>query len=138
MPASTTEVVEERVMALLNQARIKRGLPAYRHDAILALAARNHCQSMARLNFFDHDSPVRAQREVNDRVRAAGGEDGNLGENLYWCKGLSEGKVGGSVLAEWLSSADHRETVLSNEYCRAGVGAYHRGKEFWVTLVCED
>lgn len=138
LPATTGEAVEQRVMLLINQARSKRGLAPYRSDAILASAARQHSQNMARFNFFDHDSPVRNQREVQDRVVAAGGVDGSFGENLYWCSGLAETRVGGSVLAEWLSSAEHRDTVLSSEYSKAGVGAFRRGKEFWVTLVCED
>lgn len=130
--------MERSVLILLNQARAKRGLPAYDVDATLTTAARTHCLDMARFNFFDHDSPVRGHREVNDRVIAAGGKDGSFGENLYWSRGLAESKVGGSVLAEWLSSADHRDTVLSTEYSLMGVGAYRRGQEFWVTLVCED
>ena len=133
-----SEAVERAVMNLLNQARTKRGLPAYEADTALSGAARMHSQEMARFNFFDHDSPVRGHREVNDRVLAAGGKDGSFGENLYWCSGLAEAKVGGSVLAEWLSSPEHRDTVLSSEYSMAGVGAFHRGKEYWVTLVCEE
>jgi uncharacterized protein YkwD len=125
-------------MKLLNQSRAKRGLPDYATDTILASAARMHSQEMARFNFFDHDSPVRGHREVNDRVLAVGGKDGSFGENLYWCSGLADAKVGGSVMAEWLSSPDHRDTCLSTDYTIAGVGAFHRGKEFWVTLVCEE
>ncbi|MBS2034833.1 hypothetical protein JST97_07590 [bacterium] len=125
-------------MNLLSQARVKRGLPRYEWDPVLAKAARIHSENMARFNFFDHQSPVRNQREVNERVIFAGGTDGNFGENIYWCSGLAQNRVGPSVVAEWLSSEEHRETLLSREYSSAGVGAYHRGKEFWVTLVCKD
>ncbi len=125
-------------MSLLTQARSKRGLPPFVWDSSLASAARLHSQNMARFNFFDHDSPVKNQREVNDRVRFVGGQDGNFGENLYWCSGLSQNRIGPSVLAEWLSSPEHRDTVLSPEYSSAGVGAYQRGKECWVTLVCRE
>lgn len=138
LPATVSDTVERAVMNLLNQSRSKRGLSAYTPDPVLASAARTHCQEMARFNFFGHDSPVRGHREVNDRVLAAGGKDGNFGENLYWCSGLAEAKIGGSVLAEWLSSPEHRDTVLSSEYSIAGVGAFRRGKECWVTLVCEE
>lgn len=138
LPAGVSDALERAVMNLINQSRSKRGLPPYTADPILAAAARTHCQDMARFNFFDHDSPVRGHREVNDRVLDAGGKDGNFGENLYWCSGLAESKIGGSVLAEWLSSPEHRDTVLSPEYSLAGVGAFHRGKEWWVTLVCEE
>ncbi|MFN8611340.1 MAG: CAP domain-containing protein, partial [Vulcanimicrobiota bacterium] len=117
---------------------VKRGMTPYLAEEVLARAARTHSQNMARFNFFDHVSPVKGQAEVSDRVVAAGGRDGNLGENLYWCSGLPEARIGGSVIAEWLSSPDHRDTVLSTEYTRAGVGAFHRGKEYWVTLVCQD
>lgn len=138
LPATTSDVVERAVINLLNECRNKRGLPVYSVDASLTSAARLHCQEMARFNFFDHDSPVHGHREVNDRVVAVGGKDGNLGENLYWCSGLHEAKVGDSVLAEWLSSPGHRDTALSSEYRLAGVGAFHRGKEYWVTLVCQE
>lgn len=138
LPATVSETVERAVVTLLNQARAKRKLAPYSEDAVLASAARTHSQNMARFNFFDHESPVRGQREVNDRVVAAGGRDGNFGENLYWCSGLAESRIGGSVIAEWLSSPDHRDTVLSSDYTHAGVGAFHRGKEYWVTLVCQE
>lgn len=137
LPAPSSSALEQAVLVLVNQARVKRHLTAYRSDPVLAEAARVHCQNMARFNFFDHDSPVAGQREVNDRVIAAGGGDGDFGENLYWCRGMLESRVAGSVLAEWLSSTDHRDTVLSQEYSKVGVGAFHRGKEFWVTLVCQ-
>lgn len=125
-------------MNLLTQARSKRGLSPFIWDSRLAGAARMHSQNMAKLNFFDHDSPVKNQREVNDRVKLLGGEDGNFGENIYWCSGLPQNRVGPSVIAEWLSSEEHRDTLLSPEYSSAGVGAYQRGKECWVTLVCSD
>ena len=138
MPATVSEKVEQTVLFLINQNRIKRDLRTYDADEILAKAARRHCQNMARLNFFDHDSPVPNQADVTARVIAEGGHDGNLGENLYWCRGMPDNRVAPSVMAEWLSSPEHRDTVLSREYNKAGVGAFRRGKEFWVTLVCSD
>jgi len=137
-PIRFSDIVEGSVMNLLTQARSKRGLTPFNWDPCLASAARLHSQNMAKFNFFDHDSPVKNQREVNDRVRFVGGQDGNFGENIYWCSGLPQNRVGASVIAEWLSSAEHRDTLLSPEYSYAGVGAYQRGKECWVTLICRE
>jgi len=135
---TVSEKLEQTVLSLINQQRTKRTLRPYDQDDVLARAARGHCQNMARLDFFDHESPVPNQVDVIARVIAAGGHDGNLGENLYWCRGLADTRVAPSVMAEWLSSAEHRDTMLSREYNKAGVGAFRRGKEFWVTLVCSD
>jgi len=53
--------------------------------------------------------------DVTARIVAAGGSEGNHGENLYWCRGLAEDRVGPSVRAEWLTSEGHRDTVLDVE-----------------------
>ena len=138
LPATFSEAVERAVNVWINQARVQRGLKPFLNDEILVRAARGHSQNMTRLNFFDHESPVPQQFDVTARIVAAGGSEGNHGENLYWCRGLAAERVAPSVHAEWMTSPDHRDTVLSSEYTRSGVGAFRRGKEVWVTLVCSD
>jgi len=138
LPATFSEAVERAVNGWITQTRVQRGLKPFVHDEILVRAARGHSQNMARLNFFDHDSPVANQLDVTARTIAAGGTEGNHGGNLYWCRGLADARVGGSVRAEWMTSEGHRDTVLSSEYVRSEVGAFRRGKEVWITLVCSD
>jgi uncharacterized protein YkwD len=90
---------------------------------------------MARWDFFDHDSPVEGRRQVEDRVRRAGGEGRFFSENLYWCKGLNARVISKSAMAEWMSSAEHRENILSTSVVRVGVGVARKGQEVYITQV---
>jgi len=63
-----TKLLEKAVLFYTNQARCQRGLSPMRRDGGVALTARNHANDMARLNFFDHTSPVPERRTLSDRL----------------------------------------------------------------------
>jgi uncharacterized protein YkwD len=62
------KLLERGVLYYTNQARCQQGLPPLRRDGGAALTARNHANDMARLNFFDHTSPVPERRTLADRL----------------------------------------------------------------------
>lgn len=62
------KLLERAVLYYTNQARCAQGLVPLRRDGGLAQTARTHANDMARLNFFDHVSPVRSRRTLSDRL----------------------------------------------------------------------
>lgn len=61
-------LLERGVLYYTNLARCQKGLRPLRRDGGVALTARNHANDMARLNFFDHTSPVPERRTLSDRL----------------------------------------------------------------------
>jgi uncharacterized protein YkwD len=111
------------VLRLINTERAAHGLRALHADARLARAARGHSAEMVRERYFDHDS--RSGAAFTKRIAATGWMRGRraykVGENLAWGTGqLSEPAA---VVAAWMASPAHRETLLDPAYGVAGVGA---------------
>ncbi len=62
------KLLERAVLYYTNQARCQLGLQPLRRDGGVALTARNHAYDMARLNFFEHVSPIPERRTLSDRL----------------------------------------------------------------------
>ena len=117
--------LESLIFALTNDVRAQHGLRPLEWDEAAAEAGRGHCRDMARLGFFEHDSPVPGRRTNVDRVRAAGTDSNVFGENLavHSLSNLEAPELAGRMVAELMKSPTHRANILSREYRRLGVGA---------------
>jgi uncharacterized protein YkwD len=113
---------------LINDYRRGLGLDLLTVDERLLLAARQHSQEQADLEYFDHESPTARKRSPWDRVRL---EDylGGVAENL--AQGLGGGNAKGAFEGWYRSPGHHRNMVGPHHQLGAATDA---GRRIW-TLV---
>ena len=78
------------------------------------MAARDHCQDMARQNFFSHVSKIEGKRTFADRARRM--KTTAVGENLASSRDPS------IVVSLWMASSGHRRNILNPQAVRIGIG----------------
>lgn len=135
-----------------NRRRTGEGLNALKHLPGLEAAAVDHCQDMARLGFFSHQSPVAGRRTPVDRMKNHGIDTGFRAENIaqlfaiqyesgrpvygpqqnggyfsYKLKGEpipahTYNSFAKEVLTGWMNSPGHRENILFPEFRYMGAG----------------
>ncbi|HEV2177618.1 MAG TPA: CAP domain-containing protein [Terriglobia bacterium] len=121
---------EKRVVVLVNEERRKLGLPELKWNDALAGAARHHSCRMMALGFLDHVDPQFG--EVSGRLRTAGLDTTNLGENILREKGHAH--PARHAVRLWMSSPEHRGTLLDPTFHWAAVGiAIGRDGSYWLT-----
>jgi len=113
--------IERRVFEQTNLARVQHGLPALTWDPDICRMARTHSESMARLNYFSHDTPD--GQHLRDRARAAGIFTYTvLGENIAYNQGYDD--PGAFAVERWMASEKHRANILSTEFRAMAIGTY--------------
>ncbi|HEX2020798.1 MAG TPA: CAP domain-containing protein, partial [Aurantimonas sp.] len=70
-PAQETDL-EQRALALVNEARAEAGLDALSYSASLAEAAQQHAEDMLERDYYAHETP--GGETFADRIREAGDE----------------------------------------------------------------
>ncbi|ASD64194.1 CAP domain-containing protein [Bdellovibrio bacteriovorus] len=114
------------VLMAVNHERTSRGL-----DALVALPAcvaeaQAHADDMVARNFFAHDSPTETTTQRFARFGLSGS---------YWGENIAAGySTAAQVMAGWMSSAGHRNNILSSNFRTMGVGiaANSQGMLHWV------
>lgn len=115
---------EDKVIALVNLERARRGLRTLLIDERLRRAARRHSADMARRGYFAHQG-LRGQSPF-DRMLAEGFED-PAGENI-----ASGQETPASVMRAWMQSIPHRRNILHEDFRTIGVGLHlSKGIPFW-------
>lgn len=111
--------LEERMLELVNEERVKEGLKPLKADPELTPVARAHSRDMFARGYFAHITPE--GKTPSDRIRAAkvrfitAGENLALGQTLTIChKGL-------------MNSPGHRANILSKAFGRVGIGVLDGG-----------
>ena len=90
-------------------------------NAALRNAARGHSEDMATANYFSHTSPD--GRSFVDRILAAGYAGGGpYGENIAAGYGSPA-----AVVATWMGSSGHCQSIMSGSFRAIGVGYAYRG-----------
>jgi uncharacterized protein YkwD len=110
------------VRCLLNEQRAAHGLRALHNDRRLAAAARRHSADMVAHHYFAHES--RSGAAFSARIAQTGWmrrrRRWSVGENLGWgTGGLATPRA---IVAAWLASPPHRETLLNVSYRAVGIG----------------
>jgi uncharacterized protein YkwD len=108
---------EMSVIRLMNQVRARHGLPALKASPRLARAADGHSRDMLRHDFFAHPSSDGTPFDARVRSYAPARR---VGENLAMLGGVR--RAARKVVRMWLSSAAHRQILLSRGFRRVGVG----------------
>lgn len=130
-PSSDSQM-EQEVLALVNNIRRSRQLPALASSTQLTQAARYHAKDMSVDDYFDHSSHDRTASGAKQKVcnfdqrlrQFVPNIGGTWGENIAW--GNPDAK---SVVRAWMQSPGHRKNILNANYRYLGVG-YVDG--YWV------
>ena len=98
-------------------------------EPLLAEAARTHSTNMALQDFYSHTGADGSR--FTDRIRATGFSiTGASAENIYASPTTPE-----AVVAGWMNSPPHRDSILNPEFTQLGVGHYFlendTGNENW-------
>ncbi|MFN8536629.1 MAG: CvpA family protein [Thermomicrobiales bacterium] len=104
---------EEQLLALVNEERVKVGLPPLEFDPALVPVGRAHATEMFDLGYFAHESPVTGT--PFDRLAAAGIEYRAAGENLAFAPDVNTAHRG------LMNSPGHRANILSPDFGRVGI-----------------
>jgi uncharacterized protein YkwD len=143
--------VEQAVLRLTNDERIRNGLAPLAWDEHLAEVARDHSTDMAVHHFFSHTNlqgegtTERAERHGYPVRKDLGGGwySEGIGENLNM---MPTGNVVGigyvandaesiarAQVDAWMESPGHRSNILNSEYSRIGVGVAYDGLYYYST-----
>ncbi len=127
-PGSSGTQIEEEVIALVNQERSRRGLPALTYNSDLANVARTKSADMAQNNYFSHNSPTYGSpfemlQTFDIPFTAAG-------ENI--AKGQTTAQ---EVMNAWMNSSGHAANILNSAFSEIGVGyVYNNGVPIWTQM----
>jgi uncharacterized protein YkwD len=114
-------------VCLINNRRIRRGLPRLRINNRLSKAAMWHTHDMVRRSYFGHVS--KRGRDVVDRLYGARYLGGRfswaVGENLAW----GSGNLGTprKIVRAWMNSPGHRRNMLDSRFREIGIGVIANG-----------
>lgn len=114
---------EQEVVELTNIERAKAGLAPLQADAELSRVAREKSSDMARLGYFDHNSP--SYGSPFDMMRAYGISYRTAGENI--AKGQS---TPAEVVRAWMNSEGHRANIMNPNFTHIGVGFLEAGNHW--------
>ncbi|MEV6651985.1 sigma-70 family RNA polymerase sigma factor [Streptomyces sp. NPDC051219] len=109
----------QKVIALINKERAKKGCGPVRSNKRLKKAALRHSKDMAARDFFDHTNPDGV--DPGERITAAGYEWSTYGENI--ARGQ---RSPAQVMDAWMDSPGHRANILNCSFEEVGIGI-HRG-----------
>ncbi len=111
--------IERRAFELINARRSANGEEPLVWDEELCRMARQHSESMARLDFFNHVG--RDGRDTVDRARALSIRGWRaLAENIAYNQGFDDPAA--FAVERWMLSAKHRSNILNTMFTRSGLG----------------
>lgn len=107
--------LEEKVLRLTNEERVKEKLPPLQLDATLSQVARGHSTNMAKQGTMKHDLDGKTPF---DRIRGSGYKYHFAGENI------AAGDVPIEIImGAWMKSEGHRKNILGEKFTHIGIGA---------------
>jgi len=110
--------LERRTLEGINEIRVEHGLKPLHYHEGLTVAARQHSDKMARLDFFSHAGADGSTLE--GRAKRQDLEFQSIAENLHTSLGYDDPVS--VALDGWMESKDHRKNILDGKYTHTGVG----------------
>ena len=104
----------QRTLDLVNEERLRHGLPALTADTVLAKAARIHAVDMAEHGFVSHTGSDGS--DPSQRLDRVGYPWIWVGENI-----AAGQETPDDVVPGWMRSEGHRANILSSDAVSAGV-----------------
>lgn len=117
---------QKKVVDLVNAERAKNGLKPLTMNAELSKVATLKSQDMAKLNYFDHNSPTYGS--PFDMMKKFGISYRTAGENIAMGQSSPE-----QVMQGWMNSPGHRANILKSSFTQIGVGVAKNanGQLYW-------
>ena len=117
---------QNQVVQLVNQERTSRGLKALSVDSALTNTATLKSQDMAKLGYFDHNSPTYGS--PFDMMKQYGISYRTAGENIAMGQTSPQ-----QVMTGWMNSEGHRANILNSSFTKIGVGIARNsnGTYYW-------
>jgi uncharacterized protein YkwD len=106
---------------LVNEERIKAGLPPVTLNIELSKVARIKAEEMVALDYFSHKSPVYGNSKA--MIDSFGVENKVTGECLAYQGGTSPK----GAIYNWMHSEGHRKTILYTDFTEVGIGLAEDG-----------
>lgn len=122
---------EKEVVRLVNNERVKNGLPPFTMSNKLSHVARLKSEDMQVNNYFDHESPKYGR--LSDMMKHFGIVFKTAGENIAMGYPNPEAVVEG-----WMNSPGHRSNILNKNFNIIGVGAHEYGRTIYWTQMFTD
>lgn len=111
--------LEAKMLVMVNEERMQRGLKALKPDPQLTMVARKHAADMFARSYFSHLSPEGS--DPFDRIREEKVEFIAAGENLALAQNLNIAHTG------LMNSPGHRANILNPKFGRLGIGIQDGG-----------
>ncbi len=111
---------ETEILGLVNQKRVRSGLPPLKFSPRLAVIARGHSYDMAMRHYLAHNSPDGVAPA--DRISGVGIGYRAVGENIYMDDDANSGDVPQRAMNGWLKSPEHLANIVSGKFTETGVG----------------
>ena len=142
--AETKKAIEDEIIALTNEERVKAGLPALVHDEAISDIARAHSANMWFQRRLDHnmDGLSSTDRALNagydcKRLFSPTTYTYGLSENIWrievWGGMYAEARVAQAAVDGWMNSPGHRKNILDPQAVRIGVGVAGGGESWYAT-----
>lgn len=117
---------QKKVVDLVNAERAKNGLKPLKMNTEMNKVATLKSQDMAKLNYFDHNSPTYGS--PFDMMKKFGITYRTAGENIAMGQTTPE-----QVMNGWMNSPGHRANILNANFTQIGVGVAKNlsGRLYW-------
>ena len=115
-------VQEENAFLLLNQDRMRNGLPALTLDPALSKLARLKSRDMYQNKYFSHTSPTYGS--AAQMLRSHGYSFTSVAENIAHHATVEKSQ------AAFMSSAGHRRNILGSQWSKVGIGVWKDDQGF--------
>lgn len=122
----SVSALENEVIRLVNEVRVKNGLHALTANWELSRVARYKSQDMSDHHYFSHTSPTYGS--PFQMIRAFGLSYRTAGENIAYGQASPQ-----AVVDAWMNSSGHRANILSSSYTQIGVGYVASGR-YWTQM----
>jgi uncharacterized protein YkwD len=133
-----SSAAESQLVALTNQARTSRGLPALKVDSALTSIARWRSKDMIVRDYFSHSIPNPPGGRVFNEMDRRGYCYSLAGENIGW-NNYPDDVATQQIQQMFMASSGHRANILGTRWDHIGVGAYKgpTGKKIWTVLFAD-
>lgn len=123
IPDGLRQDVENQIIEVINQNRIRLHRKALMHSDVLTDAARIKSFDMAQKGYFSHYSPD--GMTIFDIMQSMNILYTSASENLWL--GSLEIANAQTIVDSWMRSRSHRKNILKKKFTKAGVGVVDFG-----------
>lgn len=104
---------EQKLLNLVNQARVKKGIRTLKVDLNLLKVARAKAEDMVKRSYFSHNSPTYGS--PFEMIKRFGVNYKTAGENIAGSAAVEDG------FNAWLKSEGHRKNLLNSNFNYTGI-----------------